>query len=51
MKRDPLLMYRITGDSFTVFGDQVGDDAGIFEVAHADVPAAGKDHSIQMVML
>jgi hypothetical protein len=42
-------MYRITGDSFTVFGDAVGDDAGLFEVAHADVPASGTDHSIQMV--
>jgi hypothetical protein len=42
-------MYRITGDSFTVFGDAVGDDAGNFEVAHADVPASGTDHSIQMV--
>ena len=42
-------MYRITGDSFTVFGDAVGDDAGNFEVAHADVPASGADHSIQMV--
>jgi hypothetical protein len=44
-------MYRITGDSFTVFGDAVGDDAGNFEVAHADVPAAGMDHSVQMVKI
>ncbi len=43
-------MYRITGDSFTVFGDQVGDDAGDLEVAHADVAASGTDHSIQLVM-
>ena len=42
-------MYRITGDSFTVFGDAVGDDAGNFEVVHADVAAAGTDHSIQLV--
>jgi hypothetical protein len=44
-------MYRITGDSFTVFGDAVGDDAGNFEVVHADMAAnAAMDHSIQMVM-
>jgi len=42
--------YRITGDSFTVFGDAVGDDAGNFEVVHADLAAnAAMDHSIQMV--
>jgi hypothetical protein len=44
-------MYRITGDSFTVFGDAVGDDAGNFEVVHADLAAnSAMDHSIQMVM-